>query len=183
MRSIHASTIAALATDNFNLATLVQMDFSTAIKITDYGRNLAALATTFISSGNFLNLSSAAETSDIRVNSLNLSLSSVDQTYVALFLNNNYMDVRARIWRAVLDSSDAVIGDPILIFDGRIVDYTISDSERESEISIEIASHWKDFELSKGRLTNTNSQKMFFPSDKGFDFAPQTVKDVKWGRE
>lgn len=183
MRNVHADTIAALSTNSFGMATLVQLDFALPIRITDYGRNITALSSTFISSANFLDLGAATETSDIRINSLTLTLSAAEQTYVALFLTNQYMDVRARIWRAVLDGSASVIGDPIMLFDGRIVNYSIADSETESEITIEIASHWKDFELARGRRTNGNSQKLFFANDRGFDFAPQTINDIKWGRE
>lgn len=180
-RSIHADTIEALQSDSLILATLVQLDFDTPIKITDFGRNLSALSSTFLSSPHFIDSGAATETSELRINSLTLTLSAVAQEYVAAFLNNPYIDVRARFWRAVLDDSDAVIGEPILIFDGRISGYSIEDADTDSTISIEISSHWKDFDLTKGRRTNNNSQQIHFPSDKGFQFAPETVKNIKWG--
>ena len=34
----------------------------------------------------------------------------------------------------------------------------------------------------KGRKTNTNSQQLYFAGDLGFDYASQTVQDIKWGR-
>ena len=42
--------------------------------------------------------------------------------------------------------------------------------------------NWGDFEKVSGRRTNTNSQKLFFSSDKGFEFSGSSVKDIKWGR-
>ena len=92
------------------------------------------------------------------------------------------MDVRARIWKAVLDSSDAIVGAPFLVFDGRISSYSISDNTGTSEISIEMSSHWKDFELSKGRRTNRNSQQYYFPADKGLDFSGVIVRNLMWGK-
>lgn len=177
-RSINASTITELQKDSFRMAQLIQMDFSTAIRITDWARNLSALSSTFLSSGNFLDFSPVTETSELGVNSATLTLSAVEQTYVAVFLNNNYIDTRFRAWRAVLDTSDAVIGDPILIFDGRITGYQID----EDQIVVEVASHWKDFEYQAGRLTNHNSQQRFFAGDLGFEFSANMVKDLKWGR-
>jgi len=45
-----------------------------------------------------------------------------------------------------------------------------------------LASHWADFEKKSGRVTNSNSQSLHFAGDKGFDFAANIVKDIKWGR-
>jgi hypothetical protein len=181
-RSINASTITALQSDAFNMAHLIQLDFTTAVKLTDWGRNIAALSTTFLSSAHLVGIGDSSESTDIRVNSIDLVLSGVEQTFIALFLTNNYMDVRSRIWKAVLDSSDAIVGDPFLVFDGRISSYSISDDSGTSEISIEMSSHWKDFELSKGRRTNRNSQQYYFPTDKGLDFSGVIVKNLKWGK-
>ena len=181
-RAINSTTITALQSDSFNMAHLIQLDFSPAVRLTDWGRNIPALSNTFLSSPHLVGIGDSSESTDIRANSIDLVMSGVEQTFVALFLTNNYMDVRARIWKAVLDSSDAIVGAPFIVFDGRISSYSISDDSGTSEISIEMSSHWKDFELSKGRKTNRNSQQYYFPGDKGFDFSGVVVKDLKWGR-
>ena len=181
-RAINASTITALQSDAFNMAHLIQLDFSAVIRLTDWGRNISALSNTFLSSPHLVGIGDSSESSDIRVNSIDLVMSGVEQTFIALFLTNNYMDVRARIYKAVLDSADAIVGDPFLVFDGRISSYSISDDSGTSEISIEMSSHWKDFELSKGRRTNRNSQQYYFPTDKGLDFSGVIVKNLKWGK-
>ena len=181
-REIDSATIAALNSDNLNLANLVQMDFSTPIKLTDWARDVVALSTTFDSSSDLLQIDQFNESSELQVNSSTLTFSGVSQTFVALFLTNDYIDVRTRIWKAVLDNSDVVIGSPILVFDGRITSYSILDSENSSSVEVEIASHWKDFDLQKGRKTNHNTQQLYFPGDRGFEYASDTNKDIKWGK-
>jgi hypothetical protein len=181
-RSIDAATITALQSDSFNMAHLIQLDFSSVVRLTDWNRSVTALSNTFLSSPHLVGIGDSSESTDIRVNSIDLVMSGVEQTFIALFLSNNYMDIRARIWKAVLNSSDAVIGAPFVVFDGRISSYSISDQSGTSEISIEMSSHWKDFELSKGRRTNRNSQQYYFPTDKGMDFSGVVVRDLKWGR-
>lgn len=181
-RAINAATITALQSDAFNMAHLIQLDFSVVIRLTDWGRNIPALASTFLSSPNLVGIGDSSESTDLRINSIDLVMSGVEQTFIALFLNNNYMDVRARIYKAVLDSSDAIVGAPFLVFDGRISSYSIRDNDSTSQISIELSSHWRDFDLSKGRRTNRNSQQYYFPSDKGLDFSGVIVKSLKWGR-
>lgn len=182
-RDIDSATIAALNSDNLNLANLIQMDFDTPIKITDWGRNVSALSTTFNTSSDIIEIDQVNESSELQVNSLNLTFSGVSQTYVSLFFNNDYIDVRVRIWKAVLDNSDSVIGAPILIFDGRIVGYSIVDDEGTSTVDVEVASHWKDFRLTNGRKTNHNTQQLYFAGDLGFEFASETSKDIKWGKD
>ena len=182
-RIIDAATIAALNSDNMNMATLVQMDFSTPIKLTDWARDVVALSTTFDSSADILELDEFSESSELQVNSSTLTFSGVSQTFTALFLTNNYMDVRTRVWKAVLTNADVVIGDPILVFDGRITGYGFTDTDSTSTVTIGVASHWKDFNLHNGRKTNHNTQQQYFSGDKGFEFAAESVKDLKWGKK
>ena len=182
-RLIDSATIAELAKDDFNLATLIRFDFSSVVYLTDWDRDISALSATWNSSPHFLGVGDVKETSDLRVNTVDITLSGVEQSYVSLFLSQNYIDVPARIYRAVLDDNDVVIGSPILVFNGVITNYDIQDSKSESTVTVQIASHWKDFEKENGRKTNDNSQKIYFPNDEGFEFAAKTIKDLKWGRK
>jgi hypothetical protein len=182
-RLIDSATIAELAKDDFNLATLIRFDFSSVLYLTDWDRDISALSATWNSSPHFLGVGDVKETSDLRVNTVDITLSGVEQSYVSLFLSQNYIDVPARIYRAVLDDNDVVIGSPILVFNGVITSYDIQDSKSDSTVTVQIASHWKDFEKENGRKTNDNSQKIHFPNDEGFEFAAKTIKDLKWGRK
>jgi hypothetical protein len=182
-RLIDSATIAELAKDDFNLATLIRFDFSSVLYLTDWDRDISALSATWNSSPHFLGVGDVKETSDLRVNTVDITLSGVEQSYVSLFLSQNYIDVPAKIYRAVLDDNDIVIGSPILVFNGVITNYDIQDSKSESTVTVQIASHWKDFEKENGRKTNDNSQKIYFPNDEGFEFAAKTIKDLKWGRK
>ena len=181
-RQIDSATITALNSDNLNMATLVQLDFDTPIKITNWARDVSALSTTFLSSSDLLEIDQVSESSELQINSLNLTFSGVSQTFVALFLTNDYIDVRTRIWTAVISNTDSVISEPILIFDGRVTGYGITDTDDNSTVEVEVASHWKDFDKTNGRKTNSNTQQLYFAGDKGFDFAADTVKDIKWGK-
>jgi len=182
-RSINAQTLSAISGDNFNLATLIHFDFSTDVRITDWARNITAIGNTWTSSGNFLDIDAVTETGELQVNNLNITLSAVEQTYVSIFLAQNYLDIPCNIYRVVLDNTDSVIGAPINIFTGLITGYSIEDSGESSSITVALASHWKDFEKENGRRTNHNSQQLHFAGDEGFEFAAKTIKDLKWGRK
>ena len=81
-----------------------------------------------------------------------------------------------------LDSSNAIIADPVLLYSGNIDTFQIDESETESTVILTVVSHWADFEKKSGRQTNNNSQQRFFNTDVGMEFASQTVLDIKWGR-
>ena len=181
-RTIYTSTIAALASDSFNFATLIKFEFDTPIYLTDWYQDVSALSATWASSSHFLGVSNSTESSDLRVNGLSVTLSGVEQSYISIFLSQDYLDVPAKVYRAVFDDSNAIVGAPILVFDGLITGFNIEDNKTESKINVDLASHWKDFEKLNGRKTNYNSQQLHFPQDEGFEFAAKTIKDLKWGR-
>lgn len=186
-RSIHASVVTELAKDDFNLCTLVNFGFSVGspeapIVLTDADFDVTYGGVTYLTSGHIQTISGVSENYAIRVGTLNIVLSAVEQTYVSLFLSTDHIDLRARYWKALLDDSYAVIGEPILMFDGRISGFKMSESATRSTLTVECASHWANFQTINGRKTNQNSQQIHFPSDLGFEFASHNVKDILWGR-
>jgi hypothetical protein len=112
-----------------------------------------------------------------------VSLSGVDQTYIAIALNENIINDNVFIYRGFLDSNLALISDPFLLFYGTIDEYKISDNTTTASINLTVTSHWGNFSKTNGRTTTDNSQKRFFSSDKGMEFSALTVRDIRWGRE
>lgn len=182
-RGISATTKAELAKDGFRLATLIEFGFDTIIRLTDYGQTVTAGAVQYSPSSHLIEIGSVAESSALQINSIDLVLSSVEQSFLNLFMYGDYLDVSVRIDRATVDSNGLVIGTKFNYFEGRIVSYKISEDKDRSEMTVELASHWKDFEKINCRRTNPNSQARYFPDDRGFDFAAKSVKDIKWGRK
>jgi hypothetical protein len=182
-RVTNSATITALASDSIRLATLIKLNFPTPVYITDYGQDVTYSTITYQASSYILEVGDASESGDIRVNSMDLTLSSVGQTYVSLFLQSDYVNKQVLVQRVCLDDNDNVIGEPITYFDGRIVAFDIEDSGTDSKITIELASHWQDFDKIQNRKTNNKSQQFWFPDDKGFEYAASVITNLKWGRK
>ena len=182
-RVTNSATIAALASDSIRLATLIKLDFPTPIYLTDYGQDIVYSTITYDASSYILEVGDASESGDIRVNSMDLTLSAVEQSYVSLFLQSDYVNKQVLVQRVCLDDNNNVIGEPITYFDGRIVAFDIEDSGTDSKITIELASHWQDFDKIQNRKTNTKSQQFWFPNDKGFEYAASIITNLKWGRK
>ena len=181
-RPINSDTIAELAKDSFIMAHLVKIDFEIAVFLTECPQNLVYSGDTYNSSSALKGISSVTETSEVQVGAVSITLSGVSQEYISILLSQTYIDRQVTISRVLLSNSYSIIGAPILIYDGRIQSFSISDNDDTSTIVISASSHWADFDKKAGRRTNHNSQQIYFPGDLGFEFAANTVKDLKWGR-
>ena len=181
-RSLSGSLTTELATNKLNPIDLIYIGVNTGYYYTDHYKNISYGGNTYQATSLFLGVSDASESSEVSVNDLVVKFTGADQTIISLFLTYDYMNKQAFVYRGFLDDSQALIADPFLLFDGRIENFNITETDNSSEVSISIASHWADFDKIAGRKTNTNSQKLFFSTDKGFDYASKSVKEIKWGR-
>ena len=171
-----------LLTDSLQPITLVYINVGTGFRFTDHYKDITYDSNTYSASSLFTKLSSVTESSEVEVSNITLSFSGADQTIISLFLSNSYMEKEAEVYKGLLNTSEAVIADPFLLFKGRIESFSIDESINQSNANIVIASHWSDFSKIEGRKTNTGSQQIHFKTDKGFELASQTVQDIKWGR-
>ena len=180
-RTVHSSTATELAKDAFEMAHLVTIDFDTPVYLTDNAHDLTYSSQSYDAGGHLLQMGNVTESSDVRVSRYSIQMSGVNQAYVSVLLGQNYINRQVLIYRATLNNG-VIVGDPVLIYDGRIDGFTITDQKDSSDITISTADHWSDFEKKAGRKTNNNSQQIFFSGDLGFEFASSTVTDLKWGR-
>jgi len=165
-----------LATPLYFTSTNIDIDFDSTTA-PDAGTN------TYLAQGQFLEFSNIVESSDIRVGQLDMTFTAVDTTTVALLINNEYMNKRVVIYRAVLADDYTFTSDDVFtVFDGIIMGYSIQESQDTATVTITVATQFADFERTSGRKTNTASQQVHFTSDLGMDFSAQIVKDLKWGR-
>ena len=186
-RGLSNSVKTELATGNIRPVHLIHLNFATPVYLTDCSfaltSSISGSSRTYTASGHILGIGSAQEGSTPIKNSLNLTLSGVDQTYISVALNENIINDTVQIYRGFLDSSNALIGDPFLLYDGFINQYSIEDDTNTAGIGLEITSHWGNFEKVSGRRSSDVSQQRHFASDKGFEFSALTVLDLKWGRK
>ena len=190
-RQIASSLQTKLAARSVFAADLIELHLATPLYFTstnidiDYDTDTApdSGTNTYLAQGQFLNFSNITESSDIRSGQIDMTFTAVDTTTVALLINNEYLNKRVVIYRAVLDNEYNFTSDDIYtVFDGSIVGYNINESDDTAAVTITVASQFADFERTNGRKTNTASQQLHFPGDKGMDFSAQIVKDLKWGR-
>lgn len=210
MRTITAAVKAELAKGEFRQIHLIEFLFSTPIYLTDHIIDVSWNGNDYEAGGHLLDFDAAAEASDVRLGRMPINLSGVEQSFLALFLTNSYIDIRVVIRRALLgvnvdalllengdfllleDGSKllnesagvaGIIPDPFIIWEGLIEGYSVKETRNNSRLKVDMASHWSDFEKTSSRRTNTASQDRHFTGDLGFAFAAESVREVLWGRK
>ena len=149
----------------------------------DLTSSISGSSKTYTASPFLISVPEFEEQTDVSKSSINILLSGADTTFISVVLNENIVNDTVELFRGFLDSNNALIADPILLYSGNIDTFQIEESTNSSSINLAVVSHWADFEKKSGRQTNNNSQQRFFSTDVGMDFASQTVLDIKWGRE
>ena len=185
-RGLASAVKTELATGNINPVFLVSLGFSTPVYLTNCGfpltSSVSGSSVTYTASGHLRSITGLSETNKPTKNSLAIQLSAVEQTYSAVVLNENVINKEVKIWRGLLNDSNALISDPFLLFYGTIDEYKITDNTTSANVTLNVTSHWGTFDKESGRTTSDNSQQRFFSGDKGMEFAALNVLDLKWGR-
>ena len=186
-RGLTSAVKTELATGNIEPIYLVDIEFSSRIYLTNAPFNITSSVSgssqTYLANGHLRSITGANETNKPTKNTLSFSLSGVDQTYIAVALNENIINADVFIYRGYLDANLALIADPFLLFYGTIDEYKITDDTSTARLNLTVTSHWGNFSKTSGRTTTDNSQRRFFPDDLGMRFSALTVRDIKWGRE
>lgn len=156
---------------------------STIYYLTDAHRGITWGGHSYLAVGHLLGFSDIEEHVDIQVSSLTLNLSGVDQTWIALVLDNDFVDRPVSIYKAVLDYDGNLVADPFLVFGGAINHAGIAEDPDDGTctVSIGATSHWADFDRKPGRHTNHAEQQHWFPDDEGLEFASEIIGDIYWG--
>ena len=186
-RSLTTAVKNHLATNEIKPVHLITIGFGTPQNITDCLHDLTSSVSgssvTYSSSKFLVSYPEVSEETDIGKSSISIALSGADQTYISLALAENIVNDSVTIYRAFLDANNAIIADPFLLYKGSVETYIISETDNSSALTLNVVSHWADFEKRSGRKTNSTSQQRFFSGDLGMAFSSENVLDIKWGRK
>ena len=185
-RGLSSAVKTELATGVIDPVLLVEIGFDTPVYLTnasfDLTSSVSGSSRTYVANGHFKNITGVNETNKPTKNTLSLSLSGVDQTYISLALSQNIINSDVYIYRGFLDTNNSLLADPFLLFFGTVDEFKVTDTTEKANLVLNITSHWGNFSKTSGRVTTDNSQQRFFSGDKGMEFAALTVRDIKWGR-
>ena len=183
-RSATPAFIAELLQSTNSPCYMVEMYFDDGVvRLTDAWRDISWGGNTFTANGHLLNFSGLTETTDMQIPSVTLVASGIDQAWVSIALTKPYIDRPFVLYKGLLDYTQNIITDPVVVFRGGMDGMTISDEPGGTcTTAITATSEWADFERTAGRHSNSTEQNVWFPGDKFFDLCSQgTLPGLKWG--
>jgi len=163
---------------------LVHMVFdSSELNIWSGVGDLSFDSVTYTGLGDLLSISDIKETSDISATGINVSLSGVKTSLIAIAKDQDYQGRELTVRLGAFNESGSLIADPVIIFSGFMDTMTIAEAGNYSTISIAVENKLVAFERSKIRRYTAEDQKIDHPTDKGFEFVTSIVqKQIIWGR-
>ena len=179
-RGLSSSIQTELGNQSIKPIVLIEILFPTPQRLTNHYKDITHNSNTYLSSSHLLSIGGKAERSELDVGNFQIELSAVDSAFVSIVLNNNVSNDEVTIDIGLLDSNDALI-DTFNYDKGFIEGFSIDTNT--GKLILSCTSHFADFSRVAGRKTNEGSQQVYFPSDKGMEFAALTVQDILWGRK
>ena len=179
-RSLSAAIQNQVSATATKTAFLVELNLSTVIRLTDWYTNVTYDSNSYEAGGSFLSVDGTTETGQLQVNEINIGFSNITDQVRSLVQNGEFTDKTAEVYLAYFDANESIVG-AINFFTGQIRNVSINENIDSSNLSMVVASHWANWNLTKGRHYSDESQQTFSTGDRGMEFAGQVKKDVRWG--
>lgn len=180
-RSLSTALQTQVSSTATKTAFLVELNLSTTIRLTDWYSNVTYDSNSYEAGGSFLQVDATTETGQLQVDEINLGFSNVTDQVRSLVQNGAFTDKTVDVYLAYFNADETIVG-AINYFTGQIRSVSISETIDSSILTMTVASHWANWNLTKGRHFSDESQQSFSSGDKGFEFATQVKQDVRWGR-
>ena len=179
-RSLSTDLQAQVSSTATKTAYLVELNLSSTIRLTDWYTNVTYDSNSYEAGGSFLTVDSTIETGQLQVNEINLGFSNITDQVRSLVQDGEFTDKIVDIYLAYFNADETIVG-AINFFTGQIRNISINETIDNSVLNMTVASHWANWNLTKGRHFSDESQQSFSTGDRGMEFATQTKEDVRWG--
>lgn len=128
-------------------------------------------------------ISNVSEGSEISARGITVSMSGIPSDLISLVLGDVRQGAVGKVHMGFLDSSGAVIDDPILMFEGKLDVPSIQEGADTSTITLSYESRLIDLQRAReSRYTNEDQQRAF-AGDLGCEFVPSLQESqITWGR-
>ena len=179
-RSLSAALQTQVSSTATKTAFLVEINLSTVIRLTDWYSDVTYDSNNYEAGGSFLQVDATTETGQLQVNEINIGFSNITDQVRSLVQSGAFTDKTVEVYLAYFDASESIVG-AINFFTGQVRNVSINESLDNSILNMTVASHWSNWNLTKGRHFSDESQQSFSSGDRGMEFAGQVKEDVRWG--
>ena len=127
--------------------------------------------------GDLLAISPIEESTQMSAKGFTVTLGGQSSASLALALSACRQGKPGRIWLGALDATGAVVADPVLLRSGRLDTAGESDAGDTATIAVTYEDNNNDLERAMDYRYTTESQRLFYPDDLGFEFV-QGLQDA-----
>ena len=180
-RSLSAALQTQVSSTATKTAFLVELNLTSTIRLTDWYSNVTYDSNSYEAGGSFLTVDSTTETGQLEVNEVNIGFSNITNQVRSLVQDGAFTDKTVDIYLAYFDANETIVG-AINYFTGQVRNVSVQENINDSVLNMIVASHWSNWNLTKGRHFSDESQQTFSSGDKGMEFATQVKEDVRWGQ-
>ena len=184
-RDAPSATLTAAEQELILPVLLARLEFDSGDVLAHSGLgNLTFDSLTYTGIGQFGDVSSAGEPSDLSRSTLSLTLSNIPGDMGALVLNEHFQGRRGTIYLGYLDpTTNQLVDDPVIIHRGRMDNAKIRQGGDTFTVSVNIESRFASWNTPVIRRYNNAFQQSVYPGDRGFEFIEQaTEKQINWGQ-
>ncbi len=147
-----------------------------------YG-NLSWSGQTWLGNGWLQGFSGGSEQSDLSAQEMLVTLAGVPQDIISLVLTAN-QGASGEFYIGALDTAGAIVVDPYLNFRGKLDVAKIKDDVDSPTVTISYESRLVDLDRPREFRYSTESQKIFYPTDRGFDYCSSAAQwDGTWANK
>ena len=179
-RSLSTALQTQVSSTATKTAYLVELNLSSTIRLTDWYTDVTYDSNSYEAGGSFLTIDATTETGQLQVNEINIGFSNITDQVRSLVQSGAFTDKTVEVYLAYFDSNESIVG-AINFFTGQVRNVSINESLDNSILNMTVASHWSNWNLTKGRHFSDESQQLFSSGDRGMEFAGQVKEDVRWG--
>lgn len=183
-RSLTAGVQSAIADDQVRPFLLFEGEFvSGTIRAWNGIGDLAWSSYTWSGVGSLINISAIEEASDVKASGITVVLNGVSQTNISLALSDCRQGKPGKIWIGFMNTSNAIISDPYLVFDGRLDTANIDEGAEFASVSLSYESRLIDLQKPRNIRYTHEEQQRLFAGDMGLEFVASLQEmEVTWGR-
>lgn len=136
---------------------------------------------TYLGGGTFMQVSALEQSRDMIASDLTISLSGIDPGVISGAIEEPIQGRRMRLWEAVLDEGNQIIGGLIGVWDGRI-DYATYAVGETATVDVVGRSRFADWFRAPSRRYTQGQLQSEYPEDTGLRYIPLTRDmQINWG--
>lgn len=181
MKNLTPEVIQALSSE-YTYCNIIRMDLSGGIvRLTDAGHDIVFNGQTYISSGLVAAVSGIKQQQELRVSSVDMRFSAVDQSIVALFSNENQQNRKVIVSTLLLENDTHVPIGLISTLTNIVNKYSIDDDENGATISVNVSNFLAEFDAVRAIRTTQASFQRFYADSTAFINSKDVGNDLKWG--